>query len=326
VLPYLSPSDVGAYLVARGVVGDSGELEATELGGGVSNVVLAVRADGLRIVVKQALPRLRVAEEWLAPRERAITEADALRLMGRVAPGSVPPVLDADPERCVLAIAEAPESWRNWKSVLLAGEADPAVATRLGDVLSRLHTATAEVDPGIGGPEAFEALRVEPYLRTIMSRHPKLAPEIEVYVERMLAARRCLVHGDYSPKNVLVGVRELWVLDWEVAHRGDPAFDLAFLLNHLLLKAIHRPGSRPGYRACAEAFVGAYVRGVPYDLVPETEYLLGLTGCLMLARVDGKSPAEYLSEEERERARAAGIALLTDPPGSLSRAWSEIAG
>ena len=170
-----------------------------------------------------------------------------------------------------------------------------------------MHAADAD----IGSAESFEAQRVDPYLRTIQRRHPDLAGRIGAYIERLLATRVCLVHGDFSPKNVLVGDDGLWVIDWEVVHRGDPAFDLAFLLNHLALKTIHRPDAREGYEACREAFLEAYGRDV------DMTYVLGLVGCLMLARVDGKSPAEYLTEAERERARSHGIALLSDPPSSI---------
>jgi hypothetical protein len=179
-----------------------------------------------------------------------------------------------------------------------------------------LHTRTE--DTQLGSAESFEAQRVDPYLRTIVRRHPDLAETVDVYVERLLATRRCLVHGDFSPKNVLVGRDGLWVIDWEVTHRGDPAFDLAFMLNHLLLKAIHRPQGRRDYETCGRAFLEAYAQ--PFD----PEYVLGLVGCLMLARVDGKSPAEYLSERERTHARAHGIALLTAPPSAPAAAWEII--
>ena len=219
----------------------------------------------------------------------------------------MPRVLDLDAQSFTLVMEAAPESWRPWKALLLEGEADPAVATRLGVLLAVVHSADAD----IGSAESFEAQRVDPYLRTIQRRHPDLAGPIGAYIERLLATRLCLVHGDYSPKNVLVGDEGLWVIDWEVVHRGDPAFDLAFLLNHLALKTIHRPDAREGYEACGEAFLEAYGRDV------DMTYVLGLVGCLMLARVDGKSPAEYLTEAERDRARSQGIALLSDPPSSI---------
>ena len=265
-------------------------------------MVLAVRAEGLCAVVKQALPRLRVADEWLAKRERAVAEAAALRLAGELAPEAVPGVLDVDEEECALVVEHAPVGWRNWKELLLAG------------------------DTGLGGADVFEQLRVDPYHRTVMRRDPELSAAVGAYVERMLATRLCLVHGDYSPKNVLAGDDGLWVIDFEVAHLGDPAFDVAFMLNHLLLKAIHRPGSASAYEECSHAFVSAYQALVPATLAPEPGYVLGQVGCLMVARVDGKSPAEYLGEEERGVARRLGRELLLDPPETLEQAWALLAG
>jgi 5-methylthioribose kinase len=293
--------------VGHGVFRAVAGLEVEELGGGVSSSVFLAERDGARVVVKQALERFKVADEWLVPRYRILAEAEVLELMARLAPGSVPRVLDLDAESFTLVMEAAPESWRPWKALLLEGEADPAVATRLGELLTVVHAAEAD----IGSAESFEAQRVDPYLRTIQRRHPGIAGRIDAYVERLLSTRRALVHGDYSPKNVLVGDDGLWVIDWEVVHRGDPAFDLAFLLNHLALKAIHRPVAGDSYEACSQAFLDAYGE------VDDPRYVFGLVGCLMLARVDGKSPAEYLSETERERARSHGIALLSDPPGSV---------
>ena len=308
----LSSQTVRDYLVGRGVFTGADGLEVEELAGGIACMVFAVRGEDRRVVVKQALERFRVADEWLVPPERAMTEARALELMAQLAPGSVPPLLDSDPEAFALVVEEAPADWRPWKSLLLGGEADPAVAAWLGALLAVLHSA----DGDIGSAGSFEAQRIDPYLRTIQRRHTELAGRIGEYIERLVDTTCCVVHGDYSPKNVLVGEDGLWVIDWEVAHRGDPTFDLAFLLNHLMLKAIHLPQAGAGYETCGRAFLEAYGQEV------DMEYLLGLIGCLMLARVDGKSPAEYLTDTGREHARAAGIGFLSEPPGSLEEAWA----
>ena len=305
----LTTENVADYVAARGI---TNAREVVELTGGVACAVFAVRGEGKRVVVKQALERFRVADEWLVPRERAVTEAKALELMAQLAAGSVPQLLDSDPEAFALVMEEAPADWRPWKSLLLEGAADAAIAAWLGALLAVLHSA----DGDIGSAGSFEAQRVDPYLRTIQLRHAELAERVGAYIERLLATHRCVVHGDYSPKNVLVGDDGLWVIDWEVAHRGDPAFDLAFLLNHLLLKTVHRPSTWGDYEACGRAFLDAYGRDV------DMPYVLGLVGCLMLARVDGKSPAEYLTEPQREQARRAGIELLTTPPSSLEEAWA----
>lgn len=324
----LDASTVGAFLVERGLAGDAADVRARPLAGGVSNVVLAVEAGGLRAVVKQALPRLRVADEWLATQERALTEAEALRLAAELTPGAVPAVLDVDESAYAIVIATAPEGWANWKDELLAGRADPGVAGRLGTILAAWHAGTAGSSRAwrLADTEAFEQLRVDPYHRTVMDRRPELAPAIEEVVEQMLATTSCLVHGDYSPKNVLVGAEGLWVVDFEVAHVGDPAFDLGFMLNHLLLKSIHRPDGAPRYYDCARSFLTAYADAVPGELLPPLHYVLAHAGCLALARVDGKSPAEYLTLEEREIARRVGEDLLTSPPASLELVWYAMAG
>jgi 5-methylthioribose kinase len=323
----LTPDTVEAWLARRGLIGARSSIEVTELEWGVSNVVLAVRADGLHAVVKQALPRLRVEDEWLAKRERTLTEAEALRLAARIAPGSVPAVLDVDEEACAMAIAHAPDGWRNWKELLLGGEAAPAVASRLGELLRAWQAGTLRDDTvarRFGDFEAFDQLRVDPYHRTVMRRWPSLARTVGGYADELLATHVCLVHGDFSPKNVLVGPDGLWVLDFEVAHYGDPVFDPAFMLNHLMLKAIHRPADAAAYRACAAAFAAGYEDGLPWELRPDPPALTGHIGCLMLARVDGKSPAEYLTEPERLLARVLATRLATDPPATLDAAWTQL--
>ncbi len=304
----LSSERVGPYLVQRGVFSAADGLDVQELTGGVACSVFAVRGEGKRVVVKQALERFRVDDEWLVPPERALTEARALELMARLAPGSVPRLLDSDPDAFALVMEEAPADWRPWKTLLLEGAADAAVAAWLGALLAVLHSA----DGDIGTAESFEAQRVDPYLRTIQRRHPALADRIGAYIERLLGTTRCVVHGDYSPKNVLVGDDGLWVIDWEVAHRGDPAFDLAFLLNHLLLKSIHRPQARPSFETCGRAFLDGYGQEVDVPCV------LGLVGCLMLARVDGKSPCR-VPHRAAARARARGRHRAAQRSAGLAR-------
>jgi hypothetical protein len=323
----LSTESVEGWLLERGLLEKPGQTIARELEWGVSNVVLAVEADGFRAVVKQALPRLRVADEWLADPGRSLTEAEALRLAAGLAPGSVPAVLHADPKTCAIAIEAAPAGWRNWKQLLLSGEADAGVASRVGELLRIWQVGTLR-DPDLmgsfGDTTVFDQLRVDAYHRTVMRRWPALSRAVGARAEELLATRACLVHGDFSPKNVLVGEGGLWVIDFEVAHVGSPAFDPAFMLNHLMLKALHRPASAPGYRACARAFLDAYEDDLPWELRPHPPDLASHVGCLMLARVDGKSPAEYLTEPERLVARGLGTRLVTDPPDTMDGAWERL--
>ncbi|MQA25955.1 MAG: phosphotransferase [Micromonosporaceae bacterium] len=319
----LDPSTVGRYLVGRGLAGDPRRVRAALLGGGVSNVVLGVGTGTDAFVVKQALPRLRVADEWRAPCGRVLTEAAALDLAARLVPGVTPRVLDRDPERNVIVIERAPGSWSDWKRLLLQGRCDVGVAARLGGVLAAWHSAdVAGVDQRCVDLSAFEQLRVDPYYRTVMRRRPEHAERVGWHAEAMAGRRTALVHGDFSPKNVLVGEGgALWVIDFEVAHVGDPAFDVAFLLSHLLLKSVFRPADRDRYEVCASAFADSYLAAIPPSRRLDWGYVAGHVACLMLARVDGKSPVEYLDAAQRGQARRIGAALLCDPPSSPRGLW-----
>lgn len=318
----LTADAVVDYLVSRGLVSDHGARPET-LAGGVSNVVLAVHDGGRHLVVKQSLSRLRVADEWLAPQGRILTEADALELARTLVPGSAPALVDRDVARHAIVLEHAPPGWADWKTLLLAGRADAGVASRLGEVLATWHSETLDakwLPPSFADAHAFELLRVDPYYRTTAERAPQVAAGMLAMTEEMARRRTCFVHGDLSPKNVLVDVASAgassrcWVIDFEVAHHGDPAFDLAFMLCHLTMKSLHLPHHRARYDSCAAAFTDAYVATATAQLQPDWAYVLSHVGCLLLARVRGKSPAEYLGAEQRDKAWRVGERLLARPP------------
>ena len=309
----VDPTNVGDYLARRGVLGPTDVVTRVEsLGGGVSSVVLLVETAQSRYVVKQPLERLRVAEEWHAGRERALIEAVALDFARRTLPESIPSLVDRDTIRYALTMTAAPRHWRSWKELLLAGRVDLQLGAHLGTLLGTLQAASRR-DPdllqSLGDLCLFEQLRIDPYHRAIARRHPDLAAPIQDVIEQLLEPETCsFVHGDFSPKNVLVGDEGSWLIDFEVAHAGNPLFDLAFMTSHLLLKAVHRSQDAGRLRGVASAFLDAYCSsGAPkfgsLDLARQV-------GCLVLARVDGKSPVEYLDPRGRDSARALGRRLI----------------
>ena len=292
------------------------------LAGGVSNAVLAAGDGHRQVVLKQARARLHVADEWYAPLERAMIEAAALDLVAGLTPANVPRVVDRDPGRHVIVIEQAPPGWENWKARLLQGRAERAVANSLGRILACWHSKTARpaaVPVLLGATEHFEHLRVDPFYTTVAQRAPELSGDILFLADQLRRRPACLVHGDFSPKNVLVGPDGLWVIDFEVAAVGDPAFDVAFLLCHLLLKSVHRPELAGELDACGAEFVGAYAHGLAHGIERPWPYVFAHMACLLLARVNGKSPAEYLSPSERSSVWRLGAALVRDPPETLSQ-------
>jgi aminoglycoside phosphotransferase (APT) family kinase protein len=296
---------------------------AEALTGGVSSDIWKVELRSQTVCVKRALPRLRVAQLWEAPVERNRFERRWMETICAIVPGGAPRVLAYDDTGFFAMEYLDPARYPLWKAALAAGRAEPSFARQVGERLARIHCATAG-DPEIAQQFAtdvnFHAIRLEPYLLATARRHPDFAERLSALADRTAATRRCLVHGDVSPKNLLMGPQGPVFLDAECAWYGDPAFDAAFCLNHLLLKCLWVPAARDAFLACFDAFSESYLAGADWESRAELEArIASLLPGLLLARVDGKSPVEYLTgDTERNRVRAAARALLARPPTILS--------
>ena len=321
-LDLLDERSVIGYLLGRGVaVGE--DATARELGGGISNVVLSIDWVDQRVIVKQSLPQLKVEYEWFAPVERVLREARSIELMNSLLPGAAPRLLDADADRFVIAMTGAPANWTDWKQRLMVGDVRRSVGSLLGTDLARMHSMTrggADLDQSFFDELPFDQLRIDPYFRHAARRLPQLGAAILETVEELRARRSCLVHGDFSPKNLLVDPSQqtVWFIDFEVANFGDPAFDLAFLLTHLALKAVHHPQDALELDATGECFVTAYAFAIGPASTVDLAHVIRLVGCLLAARVEGKSQAEYLDSPQRATALALATAILADRPGTLA--------
>ena len=223
----------------------------------------------------------------------------------------------------------APDDHPEWKSLLRDGMIDTNVAAQIGHVLGLIHAATADrqdIAARFPTDAIFYAIRLEPYLVATGRVRAELMPQLEGLLQTTRANKRVLVHGDFSPKNLLIGPRGAVIVDAECAWYGDPAFDLAFVLNHLLLKGAWRPAWRARYAQAFEALALAYLAQVTWESPSTVEArTAALLPALMLARIDGKSPVEYLTTEaERNEVRSFARALLIAPIATLSpiaRRW-----
>ncbi|WP_439591138.1 phosphotransferase family protein [Microbacterium sp.] len=290
-----------------------------QLTGGVSGAVYSAFDGEQRFVVKQSLEKLAVEDDWRAPRERILNEARVLRILGEIVPTQSPAVLDVDERTLTLTMEHAPRDWGDWKQELLDGRVDASLTKTVGSALGSMHTATKgsvwELPPDDGAALFFE-LRIRPFHLTIAERLPQYAEQVEAVARRITASRECLVHGDFSPKNILVAPptsrdRRFWIIDDEVGHRGDPTFDLAFFLSHLALKRIRASAEvQLLFDAAASNFLDGYAGS---GLAIDSSYLSQQIGCLMLARVNGRSQVGYLSQSQRSEAETIGAALLNRP-------------
>ena len=398
---------LGRYLAARGALDSGAPVTVEPLGGGVSNIVLRVTTPTQCLVLKQALPELRVAAYWPSRVDRALREAEALRVAAEHLPsGAVPDVHFIDEENYIYGMACAPAAATLWKEDLLAGQVDVPVAAAAGRLLAQLH---AIQEPAVrnrfSDDEVFWQLRVDPYYNTTADAHPSLQPVFAQAIAHMRARKTAMVHGDYSPKNMFVlpeppstdenpswaqespsfprkresigasahvdshlrgndggapkvgsrfhgndgrergndgiergndgsergneggGGNSILLLDFEVVHWGDPAFDLAFCVNHLLIKSIVNAHAQAAYFQAVTALLAGYRDALPgvdwAELEAETRLQLG---CLMLARIDGKSPVEYITDEPtKETVRRVSRFVLREQPG-MDDVYARIAG
>lgn len=335
----LDAPNVSDYLRTSNRIETIESLVIRELPGGVSNAVFLVTKSNSdqSFVLKQARERLRVQEEWLCPVERIWREVDTLRACGELVEArsvergvrsggdgrieaSVPRVLWEDRENYCYAMTAAPPEHRTWKEILLAGETAESlpIAAACGTLLGQLHAGSwnnAAIASQLDDRTYFDQLRLDPYYRHVARVHPDLAPQIERLIVSVWGNRWCLVHGDFSPKNLLVWPGHVMLIDFEVGHYGDPAFDLGFFLTHLVLKGIRSGRWRTEFRPLAHAFWNAYrdqlapVVSTSELVHLERRLLANLAGCL-LARVDGKSRVDYLTPHQQDRVRRLARALL----------------
>jgi aminoglycoside phosphotransferase (APT) family kinase protein len=321
-----------AALTRMGLLRNGDDPMMSPLPGGVSSDIVRVDLATGPVCLKRALPRLRVEAEWHAPVERNRFEVAWMRVAGRIVPDAVPRVMADDPESGMFAMEYLdPAAYPVWKAQLRDGTIHVGTAAAIGRCLAAIHNGTA-TDATV--PEAFDTdhiffpIRLEPYLLATAARHPDCAARLEELVRVTAATKLALVHGDVSPKNILVGPRGPVFLDAECAWHGDPAFDLAFCLNHLLLKSVWRPAWRERYLECFDALTETYLSRVGWEPRPAIERRAAhLLPGVLLGRIDGRSPVEYITlEADRDRVRRVARGLLLEPVDELSAvrtAWRQ---
>jgi aminoglycoside phosphotransferase (APT) family kinase protein len=328
-----SPDPAVINFVERaGLVSRSAAVCFERLPGGVSSDIWLVRAGGKSFCVKRALPRLRVAADWRAPTERNSKEAAWIKAVGGFMPEAVPLLLAEDAGAGMFAMSYlSPQAYEGWKAQLQRGHVVLATAAEVGRRLARIHRRFAR-SPVAATEFAtdliFHAIRLEPYLLATARAHPDHAAVLESLAETTARTKLTVVHGDVSPKNILVGPKGPVFIDAECAWFGDPAFDLAFCLNHLLLKCLWVPPAAASLLAAFASLGKSYLDDVDWEPPEATERRVArLLPGLLLARIDGKSPVEYLTgERDKDTVRRVARSLLARPSerlAEISQVWAD---
>ncbi len=313
-----------------GLISSPNDASFEALTGGVSSDIWKVNAPGRVFCVKQALAKLKVKKDWLAPIERNGFEVAWYSVANGLVAGAAPALLMQDEQAMLFAMEYLdPSIYKLWKTELRAGRTDPDPATQTGRKLALIHGGTVgdkDVANRFPRTDIFHAIRLEPYLEATADRHPDLKSLLFGLSRQTAETRLCMIHGDVSPKNILLGPEGPVFLDAECACIGDPAFDLAFCLNHFLLKCLWVPDAVSGFLENFRQMAESYMANVNWEPVQDLETRTArLLPGLFLARIDGKSPVEYVTDEQqKDKVRRVACGLLTNPPDHLSEiseAW-----
>lgn len=314
------------YLIAAGHASAGDVAEHKILAGGVSGrTVLVAFTDGRRWVLKQALAKLRVAADWFSDPNRIHREALGMRVLSELAPpGSIPKLIFDDETHHVIAMEAVPEPHENWKAMLMDGRAQAINFSEFGQLLAAIHGGSyvfrQEYEAQFADRSFFEALRIEPYYEYSARQDHRARDFLAELIRDTRAQRLCLVHGDYSPKNILIYNNRLVLLDHEVIHWGDPAFDVGFAMSHLLVKTRFSEFIRyhlennflDDYELSDELNNASCLKTDEY----RQRCMRHTLGCL-LARAIGRSPLEYLNSEARRRQGEVTVALIRDLPSDM---------
>lgn len=305
------------YLSEKNIISNAKGLEIHFFSGGVSGATALIKDGNVEFLVKQAYEKLKVKESWECDQKRIKIEYDALAVYKQIVPEAVPTPLSFDEENYIMIREAVSEDWKMWKSDLLDGILKIEVAEKAIDALSKIHNSTSsmtELRDKFGDGKIFYDLRADAYILHLTKKYPQLKQIAEKVVAMLMESGICLIHGDYSPKNILVKGSDICILDLEVAYYGNPCFDLAFFANHLLLKAVLNKKISSDYLEMMKYMMDRYFSKLsfmePKLLEKQTVHTLGL---LFLARVDGKSPVEYLtSEQDKNLVRNTAMRIIEE--------------
>lgn len=284
------------------------EINFKSLRGGVSSDIFLVSDGKNSVVVKQALPKLNVEDDWYADISRNDNEQKFIRYLERIKPEAVPKLLYSNSEHSFFVMEFLDDGFKNWKKQMLKGIFDPQIAKNSAKLLATIHQQSwknQELKKEFKKADNFYELRTDPYLVTTGKRHPDLKHLFFDEAERLKTHQETTIHGDFSPKNIMIENDQVVLLDHEVAWFGDPAFDLAFFLNHLYLKMLYHFTKTGDIQDLTNIAWITYFEQMGEEILHQMEErTIRLLLMMMLARMDGKSPVEYLETDQQEFVRS----------------------
>lgn len=262
----LDPNGVTALVESRPDLRDIvGTIDSVEVfGEGKLNAVFGVRGDRGAVVLKQALPWVRVLPDWALTVDRGRREARFLQTWGEFNAEHVPTSYGFDADLHLLAM-ELLDGHVLWRRALHDGEVSAAAAEKAGAMLARTAFFTSPMALTVEEHARSVAAAANPEMDAMMvdvvfdipfrdDDRNTADPELTAWRDRVLTddhvlaavadlrwcyttRREAALHGDLHTGSIMVAGDDLRVIDGEFSRYGPIAWDLGELWCHLLLAA-----------------------------------------------------------------------------------------
>ena len=275
-----------------------------EIREGASSTIIMIIRETEKLVLKQALRRLKVKKEITAPLDRNLREQDCIDLMNSfLEPGIIPEIRFRDRDNCLFVMTSAPDEAIQWKKMLLEGQVDLSIGVKIGQILAKIHNHTAnnkKIYEQFKDNSIYILGRIDPCYREIQKAIPELREAMRKIIDGTVTRQEALCTEDFNPKNTLVKDRKFMLVDHEGAHYGDPSFDVGQFIAHIFLKSIHNWEIKDAYFDLVQSFWNGYCDEISVWSSKAFEpMVVKHTMAMMLGRVVGKLPVEYLVEEDK---------------------------
>ena len=273
------------------------------LEGGVSSEVYYVKTNKSDYCIKRSLKKLLVKKNWIANTNRIKYEYLWLKHCKKIISRNIPKTFEFDNKKKYIVMEYLNDSkYKTLKQLYFNKVVNIKTIKLISKHLYKIHSSSKNLKTKKifdGNNNNFYDLRLDPYFNEVGRIYPKYKKYIKNINKNYFENSSTLVHGDFSPKNILIGKNKIIYLDAECCNFGDPVFDLVFFTNHLLIKSIFIKDKSQEFIKSYIIFYKEYLNNL--NLKNYKSYInriIEMTPIMLLARIDGKSPVEYLNSKK----------------------------
>ena len=276
-------------------------IQYKKLTGGVSSEVYHVKTNKNNYCIKRSLKRLLVKKKWIANTNRIKFEYLWLKHCQNILKRNIPNTYEFNNKKKYIVMEYLKTSqYKTLKQLYFNKIININTIRSISKHLYKIHSNSSNYKTKKtfeGNYKNFYDLRLDPYFNEVGRVYPKYKGYIKKINENYIKHSNTLVHGDFSPKNILVGKNKIIYLDAECCNFGDPVFDLVFFTNHLLIKSIFFKDKSQEFIKLYISFYREYLSNLSTKHFNSyIDRIIKMTPIMLLSRVDGKSPVEYINK------------------------------